>query len=111
MGRLIWTTLRGFWSRWAEVLGIVKRNPFFFQAEAGIRHLYVTGVQTCALPIWNTAGRLSQLPLCEGLGRPAPPAACNSTLIGAHAKRRPANRPTEPKRPRAALPHPVSSLD
>src|SRR6266496_4853474 len=24
---------------------------FFFQAEAGIRDLYVTGVQTCALPI------------------------------------------------------------
>src|SRR6266496_6314864 len=24
---------------------------FFFQAEDGIRHLYVTGVQTCALPI------------------------------------------------------------
>src|SRR5690349_22848973 len=26
-------------------------NPFFFQAEDGIRDLYVTGVQTCALPI------------------------------------------------------------
>src|SRR6266576_4344152 len=26
-------------------------NVFFFQAEDGIRHLYVTGVQTCALPI------------------------------------------------------------
>src|SRR2546430_4690965 len=25
---------------------------FFFQAEAGIRDLTVTGVQTCALPIW-----------------------------------------------------------
>src|SRR5204862_4750279 len=25
---------------------------FFFQAEDGIRDLYVTGVQTCALPIW-----------------------------------------------------------
>src|SRR5438874_3421684 len=28
---------------------------FFFQAEDGIRDLYVTGVQTCALPIY--AGR------------------------------------------------------
>src|SRR3989440_4146170 len=27
---------------------------FFFQAEDGIRDLIVTGVQTCALPIWNT---------------------------------------------------------
>src|SRR5204863_5502075 len=29
---------------------------FFFQAEDGIRDLYVTGVQTCALPIWITEG-------------------------------------------------------
>src|SRR5205085_8741408 len=27
---------------------------FFFQAEDGIRDLTVTGVQTCALPIWMT---------------------------------------------------------
>src|SRR2546427_9611846 len=27
---------------------------FFFQAEDGIRYLTVTGVQTCALPIWPT---------------------------------------------------------
>src|SRR5574340_1075381 len=26
---------------------------FFFQAEDGIRDLLVTGVQTCALPIWT----------------------------------------------------------
>src|SRR2546421_6780625 len=32
---------------------------FFFQAEDGIRDLIVTGVQTCALPIWRLrdAGR------------------------------------------------------
>src|SRR5688572_31712049 len=44
---------------------------FFFQAEDGIRDLTVTGVQTCALPIWpfhgpgNSAGVLltvSQFP-------------------------------------------------
>src|SRR5437763_3297817 len=29
---------------------------FFFQAEDGIRDTSVTGVQTCALPISNTAG-------------------------------------------------------
>src|SRR5690349_23818348 len=28
-----------------------KLHFFFFQAEDGIRDLYVTGVQTCALPI------------------------------------------------------------
>src|SRR5215471_19949980 len=29
---------------------------FFFQAEDGIRDLYVTGVQTCALPIYGADG-------------------------------------------------------
>ena len=30
---------------------------FFFQAEDGIRDTSVTGVQTCALPIWAAALR------------------------------------------------------
>src|SRR2546427_4776167 len=30
---------------------------FFFQAEDGIRDLTVTGVQTCALPIWTARAR------------------------------------------------------
>src|SRR5262249_59785063 len=34
---------------------------FFFQAEDGIRDWSVTGVQTCALPIWTSA--------CQGLGK------------------------------------------
>src|SRR5216684_3660981 len=29
-----------------------SRMHFFFQAEDGIRAVAVTGVQTCALPIW-----------------------------------------------------------
>src|SRR5256885_13023339 len=36
---------------------------FFFQAEDGIRDYKVTGVQTCALPIWHTdrgGARVSQ---------------------------------------------------
>src|SRR6267378_8720123 len=32
---------------------------FFFQAEDGIRDLYVTGVQTCALPIFAEQGLLA----------------------------------------------------
>src|SRR3989475_9066258 len=36
---------------------------FFFQAEDGIRDLTVTGVQTCALPIYENAG-------AEGVGVP-----------------------------------------
>src|SRR5690349_7979561 len=37
-----------------QVLLMEKKSLkiFFFQAEDGIRDLYVTGVQTCALPIW-----------------------------------------------------------
>src|SRR2546428_5713351 len=31
---------------------------FFFQAEDGIRALIVTGVQTCALPIYRHVGRV-----------------------------------------------------
>src|SRR6266496_4749979 len=31
---------------------------FFFQAEDGIRDLYVTGVQTCALPICRPPARV-----------------------------------------------------
>src|SRR3712207_9537543 len=37
-----------------------KMSPeigFFFQAEDGIRDIGVTGVQTCALPIFGVAGR------------------------------------------------------
>src|SRR2546422_4619831 len=30
---------------------------FFFQAEDGIRDVAVTGVQTCALPIYQTPGK------------------------------------------------------
>src|SRR3990167_10887624 len=30
---------------------IHSRQPFFFEADGGIRDLTVTGVQTCALPI------------------------------------------------------------
>src|SRR6266496_4842089 len=39
-------------ARWrAQITGLLVF--FFFQAEDGIRDLYVTGVQTCALPISN----------------------------------------------------------
>src|SRR5256886_10235374 len=33
--------------------GVVNVDGFFFQAEDGIRDLTVTGVQTCALPIYG----------------------------------------------------------
>src|SRR2546430_7502732 len=36
----------------ADGVWLVGGVVFFFQAEDGIRDLTVTGVQTCALPIW-----------------------------------------------------------
>src|SRR5256885_10889776 len=36
----------------AALRGVVEMCLFFFQAEDGIRDYKVTGVQTCALPIW-----------------------------------------------------------
>src|SRR5690349_21862258 len=57
---------------------------FFFQAEDGIRDLYVIGVQTCALPIYHEpkqsppapvplarpVGQLGGEPLRRGRGEP-----------------------------------------
>src|SRR5699024_11850019 len=43
------------------VLGRLSPYPlFFFQAEDGIRDRNVTGVQTCALPIWTSPRRVSE---------------------------------------------------
>src|SRR5690349_22992967 len=38
-----------------RVKGVAEKGEFFFQAKDGIRVLYVTGVQTCALPISTPA--------------------------------------------------------
>src|SRR5207244_10105119 len=38
---------------------------FFFQAEDGIRDDLVTGVQTCALPIWSSKSLEPLRGLCE----------------------------------------------
>src|SRR5256885_9473676 len=40
---------------------------FFFQAEDGIRDYKVTGVQTCALPIFNSLQLTAYLPLLAAL--------------------------------------------
>src|SRR5438552_5052247 len=39
--------------RMTQMESIVVKDFFFFQAEDGIRDDLVTGVQTCALPIYN----------------------------------------------------------
>src|SRR5256886_4452323 len=38
-----------------DICLLLQFKCFFFQAEDGIRDLTVTGVQTCALPIWPLA--------------------------------------------------------
>src|SRR2546427_5906679 len=43
----------GDWSSDVSSGGLLVRVFFFFQAEDGIRDLTVTGVQTCALPIYG----------------------------------------------------------
>src|SRR5687768_3613555 len=40
---------------------------FFFQAEDGIRDVAVTGVQTCALPIWTGRGQRVETSLLRGV--------------------------------------------
>src|SRR5690349_23716739 len=78
---------------------------FFFQAEDGIRDLYVTGVQTCALPIWHRAAGELRSALSRWLARclrrpratqahragAVPAGRCGAGSL-AHAGRRPADR-------------------
>src|SRR2546430_3683954 len=42
-------------------------SVFFFQAEDGIRDLTVTGVQTCALPIWSRSDVAPALEECRAM--------------------------------------------
>src|SRR5690606_39509162 len=41
-------------------LTVLSSVFFFFQAEDGIRDFHVTGVQTCALPIYNPSGCIAK---------------------------------------------------
>src|SRR5690606_40230968 len=71
--------------------------PFFFQAEDGIRVFHVTGVQTCALPIWwtdcrATTGRRRQR---ERAPRPSRASVCVPPLCLARSRaRRPWSEPS-----------------
>src|SRR5690606_40286733 len=65
---------------------------FFFQAEDGIRDFHVTGVQTCALPIWrddvaevdtppvrfDVLGEHDRIAVADASERPAPRSALHS---------------------------------
>src|SRR5690606_39505649 len=54
--------------------------PFFFQAEAGIRDFHVTGVQTCALPIWASISSRAR-PFRTTWSRAAPPGQSWATSL------------------------------
>src|SRR5205807_6245883 len=51
-------------------LGFTFKKIFFFQAEDGIRDYKVTGVQTCALPIFADAMTVEAVPRVDAEGRP-----------------------------------------
>src|SRR5947208_4918855 len=62
------------------------RNSFFFHAEDGIRDDLVTGVQTCALPIWRRYSvvlptvLLAMAGACSGTANRAEVLSCRITL-------------------------------
>src|SRR5690606_40160478 len=44
----------------ASMMNSITLYTFFFQAEDGIRDFHVTGVQTCALPIFPPTVRMTR---------------------------------------------------
>src|SRR6266496_5796008 len=83
---------------------------FFFQAEDGIRDLYVTGVQTCALPIFgDQAG--STLPAPSRVSCRGRPPAAETTKRSKPRPRSAANairRPSGDHAGSVALPAPAA---
>src|SRR5690349_24584826 len=61
---------------------------FFFQAEDGIRDLYVTGVQTCALPILLDHVDAQVVSCVDAEVRPVFIAQCKAPQFGAAIERR-----------------------
>src|SRR5438445_2755049 len=60
------TVERGIWQMYdcKQSSTLMIFSFFFFQAEDGIRDIGVTGVQTCALPIFTAAPIASRLLVC-----------------------------------------------
>src|SRR5436189_5104160 len=87
--------------RWTMSSAIAHHRPlddcFFFQAEDGIRDTSVTGVQTCALPIYTSAVEVDTPPT-PIVDTWAPPRyrseerrvgkECRSRWLQAHSKNR-----------------------
>src|SRR5437879_10055936 len=68
---------------------------FFFQAEDGIRDTSVTGVQTCALPIWMRSPRIASCANALTAGQRI--RLCWSTLMSVAPARAPTIEPLPPK--------------
>src|SRR2546429_2048440 len=56
----------------SKVRKCISNIIFFFQADDGIRDVAVTGVQTCALPIWPAGGAVAAFPRRAAAARSAP---------------------------------------
>src|SRR5215475_3985038 len=61
-----WSITRGVNSAVALEQAVAAGYFFFFQAEDGIRDFHVTGVQTCALPIWVTGDSMIDAGILNG---------------------------------------------
>src|SRR5438067_7965255 len=98
---------------------------FFFQAEDGIRDRNVTGVQTCALPIWSarpnwparwrprTCSRLPRTPACRPVRtrrprRRRPPPHRRASQRRPHPRLRPTR--SRRRRPRRLRPRRATAL-
>src|SRR5690606_40453978 len=71
---------------------------FFFQAEDGIRDFHVTGVQTCALPIYSQSSTVSRS------SESVPVLSKQAAFTRASEARKSPLRATMPRRARAARP-------
>src|SRR5690606_40256818 len=71
---------------------------FFFQAEDGIRDFHVTGVQTCALPILESASRRSRSAAARSKSRMADAFSMSSASISFTVMLRPERKRSEERR-------------
>src|SRR5690606_40760721 len=83
---------------------------FFFQAEDGIRDFHVTGVQTCALPIYAVDSRAAAPPPGSAGGRPRGDGGPWSEAAGAPNVCAAATSVSDPARDAARRPAPCVEL-
>src|SRR6266702_4164863 len=77
---------------------------FFFQAEDGIRDGHVTGVQTCALPIWNSAAARNPMPAARNATMRSGTPASSATTRRSDLRETPVRRSRLKGRLRSATP-------